>query len=89
LTVPVMVQTSRKSRPLDRSLEHRRDTRLVIIAAEGRETEQQYFALSLAPGSRSRSWPRGRITAQPLNMSLTACDNSGTTMTWMKTIPSG
>ncbi|MCX7112199.1 MAG: RloB family protein [Proteobacteria bacterium] len=36
--------TSRKKRPLDRSVPHQRDTRLIIIAAEGRETEKQYFA---------------------------------------------
>ena len=61
-----MVRTSRKSRPLDRGLEHRRDTRLVIIAAEGRKTEQQYFALFrstrvqikvLATGEDNRSAP--------------------------------
>jgi len=40
-----MAITSRKSRPLDRSVEHLRDTRLVIIAAEGRITERQYFAM--------------------------------------------
>lgn len=61
-----MIRTSRKSRPLDRSLEYRRDTRLVIIAAEGRKTEQQYFALFrstrvqikvLATGEDNRSAP--------------------------------
>lgn len=40
-----MALTSRKSRPLDRAVAHLRDTRLVIIAAEGRETERQYFAM--------------------------------------------
>lgn len=40
-----MPLTSRRRRPLDRSLEHVRDTRLVIIAAEGRVTERQYFAM--------------------------------------------
>jgi hypothetical protein len=39
-----MALTSRKQRPLDRSVPHRRDTRLIIIAAEGRKTEKQYFA---------------------------------------------
>ena len=39
-----MALTSRKKRPLDRSVPHLRDTRLIIIAAEGRETEKQYFA---------------------------------------------
>ncbi|MDD5035208.1 MAG: RloB family protein [Methylococcaceae bacterium] len=39
-----MALTSRKKRPLDRTVPHRRDTRLIIIAAEGRETEKQYFA---------------------------------------------
>jgi hypothetical protein len=39
-----MALTSRKKRPLDRTVPHRRDARLIIIAAEGRETEKQYFA---------------------------------------------
>lgn len=37
--------TTRRRRPLDRDQEHVRDTRLVIIAAEGRQTEQDYFAM--------------------------------------------
>lgn len=40
-----MALTSRRSRPLDRAVPHLRDTRLLIIAAEGRETERQYFAM--------------------------------------------
>jgi hypothetical protein len=40
-----MALTSRRSRPLDRGVAHLRDTRLLIIAAEGRETERQYFAM--------------------------------------------
>lgn len=40
-----MPLTSRRRRPLDRSLEPERDARLVIIAAEGRATERQYFAM--------------------------------------------
>lgn len=40
-----MALTTRKRRPLDRRVEHLRDTRLVIIAAEGRKTERQYFAM--------------------------------------------
>lgn len=40
-----MALTSRKKRPLDRTVAHLRDTRLIIIAAEGRETEKQYFTL--------------------------------------------
>ncbi len=40
-----MALTSRRSRPLDRAVAHLRDTRLLIIAAEGRETERQYFAM--------------------------------------------
>ncbi len=39
-----MTLTSRKSRPLDRSAPYLGDTRLIIIATEGRETEKQYFA---------------------------------------------
>lgn len=40
-----MSLTSRRRRPLDRSVKYLRDTRLVIIATEGRKTEQQYFSL--------------------------------------------
>ncbi len=40
-----MALTTRKKRPLDRSVLHQRDTRLIIIAAEGKETERQYFNL--------------------------------------------
>lgn len=40
-----MALTSRKKRPLDRTVEHVRDCRLIIIAAEGRHTEKQYFSL--------------------------------------------
>lgn len=40
-----MALTSRRRRPLDRDQAHVRDTRLVIIAAEGRLTERQYFSM--------------------------------------------
>lgn len=40
-----MALTSRKKRPLDRGVEHLGDTRLIIIAAEGHNTEAQYFSL--------------------------------------------
>lgn len=39
-----MALTSRKKRPLDYNVPYQRDTRLIVIAAEGRETEKQYFA---------------------------------------------
>lgn len=39
--------TSRRKRPLDRSIPHERDTRLIIIAAEGEQTERQYFESEL------------------------------------------
>jgi hypothetical protein len=39
-----MALTHRKKRPIDRSLKSLRDTRLLIIATEGRITEKQYFA---------------------------------------------
>jgi len=38
-----MALTSRKKRPLDRSIPCLRDTRLIIIATEGEKTEKQYF----------------------------------------------
>ncbi|MBN2413758.1 RloB domain-containing protein [candidate division KSB1 bacterium] len=34
---------SRKKRPLDRKIKHFKDTKLFIIATEGKETEKQYF----------------------------------------------
>ena len=34
---------SRKRRPLDRKIDHFKDTKLFIIATEGKETEKQYF----------------------------------------------
>jgi hypothetical protein len=40
-----MALTSRKKRPLDRNIEHLRDTRLIIIATEGEKTEKQYFGM--------------------------------------------
>lgn len=35
--------TSRKKRPLDRMIPHLRDTRLIVIATEGKYSEKQYF----------------------------------------------
>jgi hypothetical protein len=40
-----MSLTSRRKRPLDHSVAHLRDTRLIIIAAEGEKTEKQYFSI--------------------------------------------
>lgn len=42
-----MALTSRRKRPLDRSIPHFRDTRLIIIATEGEKTEKQYFESDL------------------------------------------
>ncbi len=39
-----MALTQRKKRPIDRNLKFLGDTRLLIIATEGRITEKQYFA---------------------------------------------
>ena len=44
--------TSRKKRPLDRRIEHERDTSLVIIATEGEKTEKQYFESKLFKSTR-------------------------------------
>src|SRR5690242_8463724 len=38
-----MALTSRRKRPLDRTIAHLRDTRLIVIATEGKRTELQYF----------------------------------------------
>lgn len=38
-----MPLTSRKKRPLNRKIQHYRDTKLYIIATEGEKTEKQYF----------------------------------------------
>jgi hypothetical protein len=37
--------TSRKARPLDRTIGLLRDARLIIIATEGEKTEEQYFSI--------------------------------------------
>lgn len=39
--------TSRRKRPLNRSIPHLRDTRLIVIATEGALTEKQYFESSM------------------------------------------
>lgn len=44
--------TSRRKRPLDREIPHRRDTRLIIVAAEGKWTERQYFESHVFRNSR-------------------------------------
>lgn len=38
-----MTLTSRRKRPLDRTIPHLKDTSLIIIAAEGEKTEKKYF----------------------------------------------
>ena len=47
-----MVCTSREKRPLDRKIPHLKDTRLIIIATEGKETEKHYFESDLLGKSR-------------------------------------
>jgi len=42
-----MSRSYRKSRPLNRSEEHVRDTNLIIIATEGNKREQHYFTMDL------------------------------------------
>ena len=37
--------TGRKPRPLNRTISHLRDTKLIIIATEGHKTEKQYFKI--------------------------------------------
>ncbi len=37
--------TGRKARPLNRTISHLRDTRLIVIASEGHKTEKQYFEI--------------------------------------------
>ncbi len=44
--------TSRQKRPLDRQISSFRDTRLIIIAAEGEKTEKQYFESKLFDNRR-------------------------------------
>ena len=39
-----MTLSARRKRPLDRKTEHLRDTRLIVIATEGKNTEEQYFS---------------------------------------------
>ena len=44
--------TSRQKRPFDRKIPSLRDARLIIIAAEGQETEKQYFKSELFQSSK-------------------------------------
>ncbi|ESQ15165.1 MAG: RloB domain-containing protein [Thiohalocapsa sp. PB-PSB1] len=54
-----MALTSRKARPLDRSVKHLRDTRLIIIAAEGALTEKLYFEMFRSTRVQLRVLPTG------------------------------
>jgi len=47
-----MSLTTRRRRPLDRSIRHLRDTRLVVVATEGSTTEKQYFRIFERMSSR-------------------------------------
>ncbi len=47
-----MSLTSRRRRPLDRSIPYLRDTRLIIIATEGSKTERDYFSIFERANSR-------------------------------------
>jgi len=47
-----MSLTSRRPRPLDRTIPHLRDTSLVVIATEGQCTERQYFSIFTGKSSR-------------------------------------
>jgi hypothetical protein len=61
-----MPLSHRKKRPLDRTVDHLRDTRLIVIATEGEQTEKQYFAMlrssrvqvRVIPGQSGRSSPQ-------------------------------
>lgn len=37
--------TSRQKRPLDRTVEHERDTNIIVVATEGAKTEKLYFEI--------------------------------------------
>jgi hypothetical protein len=50
---------ARKKRPLDRGVAHLRDTRLVVIATEGRFTEAKYFSLFRDTRVQVRVLPTG------------------------------
>jgi hypothetical protein len=50
---------ARRKRQLNRRVEHLRDTRLVIIAAEGEVTEAQYFSLFESPRVQVKVLPTG------------------------------
>ena len=47
-----MPRTSRRTRPLDRTIPYQRDTRLVVIATEGQYAEPQYFNIFRRVSSR-------------------------------------
>lgn len=43
------MKISRRKRPLNRKIRHYRDTKLIIIATEGKHTEKQYFEIFRNP----------------------------------------
>lgn len=60
-----MSLTSRKKHPLNRNIPHLRDTKLIIVATEGKKTEKQYFDIfrtlkvqvQIIPADNNRSAP--------------------------------
>jgi hypothetical protein len=60
-----MSLTSRKKRPLNRNIPHLRDTKLIVVATEGKKTEKQYFDIfrnlkvqvQIIPSDNNRSAP--------------------------------
>ena len=52
-----MALTSRKRRPLNRTITHLRDTKLFIIATEGEKTEKQYFEMFRNPRAQVKVIP--------------------------------
>lgn len=60
-----MPLTSRRKRPLDRSIPHLRDTKLCVIATEGEYTEKLYFSMFRNPRIQVRVLPTERGHSAP------------------------
>ncbi len=60
-----MPLTSRRKRPLNRSIPHLRDTRLCVIATEGEYTEKLYFSMFKNPRIQVKVLPAQKGRSAP------------------------
>ena len=67
-----MALTSRKRRPLNRTITHLRDTKLFIIATEGEKTKKQYFEMLVVRG-KNKNISRTHTTKSAIQFVATLC----------------